>query len=127
MSGIKYLLDTNVVLGILQRHPATMEYVESFAPELEECAYSAITRMELLGFPNITLEEDAAIRRFLGAMHYLPLDNSVENAVIKIRRVSKLKLPDCIIVATAQVNHLTLLSLDIKLRQVASKISENGG
>jgi len=56
MSGIKYLLDTNFILGILKSSPAVVAEVSKRKIFAAECAYSAITRMELLGYPGIALQ-----------------------------------------------------------------------
>ena len=58
MSGNKYLLDTNFILGILKSDPLVLAQVSSRQLHVGECSYSAITRMELLGFHNITREEE---------------------------------------------------------------------
>ena len=122
---LRYLLDTNIVIGILKQYPEVIAYISGFAPELDECGYSAITRMELLGFGGISAEEDLEIRQLLDAMHYLPLEPAVEDATIQLRRSSGLKLPDSIIAATAQVHGLMLLTLDNKLQKVANRVESS--
>jgi len=54
MNGIKYLLDTNIVIGLLQRDLIILNILNDRQIQIGECAYSAITRMELLSFPSIT-------------------------------------------------------------------------
>ena len=54
MSGIKYLLDTNFVLGLMRLDEKTLEWVRRERVDADECAYSAITRRELLGFAGIS-------------------------------------------------------------------------
>jgi hypothetical protein len=51
MSWIEFLLDTNFILGLLQRDDRVMEIVTNRNILAGSCAVSAITRMELLGFP----------------------------------------------------------------------------
>ena len=51
MSGAIYLLDTNIILGILKETDAAIKLVETIP--FEDCCYSAVTRMELLGFPQL--------------------------------------------------------------------------
>ena len=48
MSGIKFLLDTNFILGLLKSQPVVLEEVALRHLSIAECAYSAITRIELL-------------------------------------------------------------------------------
>ncbi|MEN9434497.1 MAG: hypothetical protein RLZZ422_2086 [Pseudomonadota bacterium] len=96
-----------------------MTYLSTLNPRLDECAYSAITRMELLGFPSITSTEEQAIRELLDEMHYIALDRAIEDLAIQLRRSTTLKLPDATIAATALLHKLTLLTLDEKLQKVS--------
>ena len=50
MNGIDYLLDTNVILGLLKSSPDTLAQIEDRRIGVQQCAYSAISRMELLTF-----------------------------------------------------------------------------
>jgi predicted nucleic acid-binding protein len=61
MNGIKYLLDTNIVIGLLQRDLIVLEILKNKQIQIGECAYSAITRMELLSFPSITPTEKESV------------------------------------------------------------------
>lgn len=88
------------------------------------CAVSAITRMELLGFPGITLYEEQLIRERLTELQYAPLTREIENIVITIRRTRKIKLPDAIIAGTAYFLEAELLTLDRQLSSVASSLEE---
>jgi predicted nucleic acid-binding protein len=73
MSGIKYLLDTNFILGILKSSPAVVAEISERKIPAAECAYSAITQMELLGFPGITNAEDNLIRHKLERFTHVSL------------------------------------------------------
>lgn len=68
MNGIKYLLDTNIVIGLLQRDLIILDILNDKQIQIGECAYSAITRMELLSFPSITPTEKEAIVFLLSRM-----------------------------------------------------------
>ncbi len=46
MNGVKYLLDTNIILGIIKGNPDAGIKLKGI--NLKTCAYSSITRMELL-------------------------------------------------------------------------------
>ena len=52
MNGIDYLLDTNFILGLLKSSPAALAQIEDRSIGVQQCGYSAISRMELLGFPG---------------------------------------------------------------------------
>ena len=108
---MRYLLDTNIVIGILKGPGDARDLVDHHGAARSVCAASLITRMELLGFQGITDESE----RELNAMRVLPLGYEVERAVIALRRRTRIKLPDAIIAATAQVHDLELLTLDGRL------------
>ncbi len=52
MNGAKFLLDTNFILGMLKSSPAVLETLATRHLTASQCAFSAVTRMELLGFPG---------------------------------------------------------------------------
>lgn len=123
MSGIKYLLDTNFILGILKSSPAVVAEVSERKILAAECAYSAITRMELLGFPGITSAEDNLIRQKLERFTHVSLTSTIEDVVIKLRQTRKIKLPDAIIAATAIYIDAELLTLDQHLLAVLNSVA----
>ena len=112
---MRFLLDTNIMIGILKGPGDARKLVDHHGATRADCAVSLITRMELSGFHGITDESERQILVELNAMRVLPLDDDVEQAVIALRRRTRLKLPDAIIAATAQVHDLELLTLDARL------------
>lgn len=115
MSGIKYLLDTNIIIGMYQKSSAVLALLADKNISINECAYSSITKMELLSFPAITESEIAAINSLLGRMLYINISDKIEELAIAFRRLHKTRLPDSIIAASAQAHHIELLTLDKKL------------
>ena len=124
MSGNKYLLDTNFILGILKSNPLVLAELSSRRLLSGECSYSAITRMELLGFQNITHEEQLLILQKLEHLTYLPLTRDIEDKVIKLRQLRKIKLPDAIIAATALCSGIELLTMDQHLVAVMRSVNK---
>lgn len=118
MSGIKYLLDTNFILGLLSAQPEVLSEVTARNLFISECAFSAITRMEILGFAGLEHEEELLIKQKLARMTYLPLTRATEDVAISLRQTRKIKLPDAIIAATAISAALTLLTMDKHLQSV---------
>ncbi len=107
-----FLLDTNAVLDFLKGEE---KITTVFRTDMKDKPrfISEVTRMELLGYPDITHDEEATIKRFLSLVEILPCDESVINRVIQLRRMTKrLKLPDAIIAATAIEYQLILVSRD---------------
>jgi hypothetical protein len=118
MSGVKYLLDTNIILGMLKSTPEILAIVGGTGLMAHQCAFSAVTRMELLGYPGITADEDALIRQRLAQLTYLAISSAVEDKAIELRRSRRVKLPDALIAATALCHGLELLTMDVGLQSV---------
>ena len=115
MNGIKFLLDTNVIIGLYERNADILELLKTKQVAINACAYSAVTRMELLSYPALTPLEKQAIESLLIRMVYLAITSAIENETIEFRSLHKTKLPDSIIAATAIHHQLELLTLDKKL------------
>lgn len=126
MSGIKYLLDTNCILGLLKATPEVLDMVSRRTLLASECAYSAITRMELLGYPGITAAEEQLIVDRLSKFTYRAITIEIDDGVIALRRARKVKLPDAIIAATAIHHGLELLTFDIALLSIVRSVSSSG-
>lgn len=126
MSGTKYLLDTSFILGILKSDDQVLAEFSARLIMAGECSYSAITRMELLGFHGITQEEETLINQKLQHFCYLPLTKDIEDRVISLRQTRKIKLPDAIIAATALCSGAELLTLDQRLLAVVHSGAKPG-
>ena len=81
---------------------------------LPEGKYSAsiITEIELLSFSGLTQEDEQKIQNLLLAIDRIYLTDSVRDETIRLRRKTKLKLPDAIIVASALIHDAILLTND---------------
>jgi predicted nucleic acid-binding protein len=121
MSGIKFLLDTNLILAILNEQDLVVQLMSDRSIDDLDCAYSSITRIELLSFPVITPQDIDIIEAFLSRLQYISFSIEIENEAILIRRQYKLKLPDAVIAATAKYLNLELLTLD---QQLANRMQE---
>jgi len=120
MSGANCLLDTNVVIGLLKQQAAAIELTEAHQLDSGQIAISQITRMELLGFPSLPMEEEQRIQGFLQSCRVLLIDEAIEQQAIQLRRKGNCKLPDAIIAATALVHQLRLLTLDERLSKLVN-------
>jgi predicted nucleic acid-binding protein len=72
--------------------------------------YSAISRIELLGFPNLTEHEEAAIRRLLNEFEEVAITNAVVERTIQIRKSVRVKIPDALIAASAETAQAILVT-----------------
>jgi hypothetical protein len=92
MNGIKYLLDTNITIGFLKRSDIILDLFQSKKIKLSECAYSSITKMELLSYSILTMSEKEAIISLLTRMVYLAITPEIENETIEFRSRYKTKV-----------------------------------
>jgi predicted nucleic acid-binding protein len=113
MNGLEYLLDTNFIIGLLKGDEAASAIARGIS--LEACGYSAITRMELLSYPELSKDEVQIINRLLERMTYFAISPEIEDLTIAFRQQHKVKLPDAIIAATAKAQNVVLLTFDKKL------------
>ena len=118
------LLDTNFILTLFKSNPIVIEELSSRQVYSSECFYSVVTRMELLGYPGITDEEESFIQEKLDHFTLCTLTSEIENRVIELRRKRKIKLPDAIIAATALSLKLDLLTLEKHLLSVVTASRE---
>jgi predicted nucleic acid-binding protein len=118
MSGAKWLLDTNVVIGLLKGQSEVIELLEAQALDLGQIAVSQITRMELLSFPKLEQQEESTILEFLKNCQVILLDVPIEKQATQLRRAHSCKLPDAIVAATAKNRQLTLLTRDQRLANI---------
>ena len=98
------ILDSNIVIDALKGIQAAVAEIAASGPVP---AISVVTRIEVLaGCPD----EHALVvaERLLSKFAVLGLSPAVEEATIELRRATRLKLPDAIILATARVHGLTL-------------------
>ena len=122
MSGIKYLLDTNTVIGMLNSNPAATGLKKKIKLKPEHTAISQITKIELLGYAGITVAEETTIKLFLSKITVISIDTEIEAQTIAIRKTRKVKLPDAVIAATAIVKGLQLLTFDKTLNQMVADL-----
>ena len=113
MSGIDYLIDTNILIYIIKGNPK----VEYFAKS-EILAISYITEMELLGKFQITETEKQSIVKVLEHCSIFEMDAQIKQYAINIKQQIRMKLPDAIVAATAIKNNITLISADKDFKKV---------
>jgi predicted nucleic acid-binding protein len=97
---VKYLLDTNLIIEAVGGSAPAMNLLEK-AVYSEWVGYSAITRLELFGYPGLTPEEETALTEVCGEMEEVAVASNIVDRAIQIRRSVRIKTPDAIIAATA--------------------------
>jgi len=98
------LFDTVILIdflnGVREAHKEINRYPDR--------AISLITWMEVMA--GAGPDEEQATSLFLGTFVNLPVTAAIARQAVKIRRQKKLKLPDAIILATAQVEKRILVT-----------------
>jgi predicted nucleic acid-binding protein len=106
---MRYLLDTNIIIeAVANSSPATNALFR--AVQSEWCGYSAITRLEIFGYPDLTSTEEEALKTVVAELNEIEVTSSIIDRAIKIRRAKRIKAPDAIIAATAQAMGATLVT-----------------
>ena len=105
---VRALFDTNVLIDYLHGVDAAKKELARY----EYRAISTITWMEVL--VGTTPEDEAAIRAWLGSFDVIALDASIANRAVEIRKQKRIRLPDAIVWASAQVNSMLLVSRNTK-------------
>jgi len=105
---VKALLDTNILLDYLKAIPAAQREIARYG----DPAISIITRIEvLIGAPS---NLEPGIRSFLDRFLMVPLDDSVAEQAVLLRRNHRLKLGDAIIWASARTQGRLFVTRDAK-------------
>jgi hypothetical protein len=106
---VSELFDTNILIDHLNGiAKATRELKRSVDP-----AISVITWIEVLT-GAATRDEEAILRAFLANFQRLPVTNAVAERAAENRRQQRIKLPDAIILATAETAHRQLVTRNVK-------------
>ena len=115
MSGIDYLIDTNILIYIIKGNPK----VEYFAKS-EILAISYITEMEVLGKYQISEDEMQIIGNVLENCCVFEMDTQIKQYAINIKQHTRIKLPDAIVAATAIKNNIPLVTADEDFKRIAN-------
>ena len=107
MSGDRLLLDTNIILYLLNGDEVLADFLQGIHVHI-----SFITELELLSFQSFQTEEHLKIEQLLQQVTIIDFSEDIKAAVKTIRSQQNIKLPDAIIAATAIVKNFSLLSAD---------------
>ncbi len=121
MNGIKYLLDTCTLIGLQKQTADSLALVSAHNALMNECAISLITYMEFVGFYGVDDETAKQLEQITNHFVQLPIDTRIAQLTIQLRQRHKIKLPDCLVLATALAHNLELLTLDDGLKRKFDK------
>ncbi len=114
MSGTDFLIDTNILVYIMQGNPR-MQY---FAEE-DTLTLSCISEIEMLGRFQISSKEKEVITQMLSYCNIVDLNSQIKQLAIGLKQKYHIKLPDALIAATAMQQNLTLVTADKGFRKIS--------
>lgn len=105
---VKALFDTNILIDYLNGVELAQDELKRYSQK----AISIITAMEVLigARPDV----EAGTRAFLAGFQIIPLDDVVAERAIEIRKSARIKLPDAIIWASADVHSMLIVTRNSK-------------
>ena len=121
---MRWLLDTNVVIDAFAGRPEAINAIKSAREaDLEWIGYSAITRLEVLGFPELTAADEAGLQQLLAQFSEAPVTAPVIEKAIEIRRSVRIKIPDAVISATALIYSASLVTRNVRDFSVITQLA----
>ncbi len=107
MNGNRLLLDTNIILYLLDGDRTLAEILEGKRPYI-----SFITELELYCFKKLTNSEKSKIKSVLSQCRIININEGIKEKTIEIRQKNSVKLPDSIIAGTAMYLDVPLITSD---------------
>lgn len=107
MTGNRLVLDTNIVLYLLNGDPTLTEFLEE-----KEGYVSVITELELIGYPAMEAAEQAQVKGFLAGCSIIDINEEIKTLYADLRKRYRLKLGDAMAAATAIYLDLPFMSAD---------------
>ena len=107
---MKYLVDSNIIIYHLNGEAIATNFLRQ---NYKEIAISQITYVEILSFP-FTPQEESSVKELLAKFTILDIDQNISNQAIENRKIKKIKLPDNLILSTAIIHNLTLVTRNTK-------------
>jgi len=104
---MKYLLDSNIIIYHLNGDRTATEFIRK---NINSCAISQITYVEVLSFDFENEDERAEVKSFLECLDIFDTNKAIAIQCLKNRKKRKIKIPDNLIASTAQANNLTLVT-----------------
>lgn len=105
---VKALFDTNILVDYLNGFKEARVEIERY----DEKAISIVTWMEVM--VGAAEDVEKATLSFLAGFDLVELDAAVAQRAVELRRAQRVKLPDAVVWASAQVNGMLLVTRNSK-------------
>jgi toxin FitB len=104
------LIDSNIIIYAAKpEYPSLRQFIIENVP-----AVSAVSYVEVLGYPRLTEEERRYFEAFFTFASVLPISDAVLQQAVRLRRQQKMPLGDALVAGTALVHGLTLVTRNTK-------------
>lgn len=118
MSGERILVDTNALIRMFAGDETVVDLLVG-----ADIYVSFITEIELLATSRITATQAKNIQAFLDQCKIIGAERDVKRYAIEFRKSTGLKLPDCIIAATAAYLNMPLVTGDKEFNRLEKEIA----
>lgn len=115
MSGNDIFLDTNILLYFLNGDKNVRKFFFDYNPVI-----SFVTELEILSSPELSEKDKLNIQQLLSEITIINYSDRLKQAILNIRSVKRLKLPDAIIAATAITAGIPLVTADSAFKSIPS-------
>ena len=113
MSGIELLVDTNVLINLVEGKANLIDKLKG-----NRLFVSVITEMELLGWYKITDGQKKLFTSLLRECRVVDFSSEIKSIAIAIKQNQKVKLPDAIIAATSVYLGIPLMTFDADFQKI---------
>jgi len=107
-----FFFDTNAVLYFLSDESLKDKNINF------EIVISFITEIELLCYPYLTEEEKGLLKSFLKNLTIVDINSFIKEKTMYFRKKYKIKIPDAIIISSAYMLNIPLITDDKQLFKV---------
>ncbi|MDR3694300.1 type II toxin-antitoxin system VapC family toxin [Mucilaginibacter sp.] len=115
MSGKEILVDTNIVLYLLNGSDDIEKVLQG-----KDVYMSFMTELELIGYKGTTPKQEKQIAELLKDCSIISMNNLIKDKYVEIRKKSNLKLADAVIAATAIAFDMPIITADKQFKTVES-------
>jgi predicted nucleic acid-binding protein len=109
----RLLRDTNIIIYSLDGNSKITKLIDG-----TEHLISEITEIELLGFHNLTRQDEKILTDYLSHTIIIGLNSGIKQTAITLKKRYKLKTFDAIIAASAVYHDVPLITADKQLKKV---------
>ena len=115
------LVDSNILIFAAKpEHPQLKVLLEQ-----DDIAVSELSRLEVLGYRNLTVEAEEYFNAVFALVMVIPISQEVINRAIELRQQSNMKAADSIIAATALLYCTELITRDSDFNNIPDLIINN--